>query len=281
MAGARSVLAAPASSVDSGAPSGCACAPAWVVAACVVAEGAGSAPFAFVAAGVASVVFASPPRGRGRGRLPGRRLLLLVGLLLAEGAGAGALNLLGEALAHRLGLAVVGLAREHLVEDREGALQVPLRRIDLGERHRGQRRRRRGPAALFALLAQHARGFGQVEPAVDDPRQQIASAAEPAACLGALALVLGRGPDDLIDELGLCEDTRAWNSEAFGLDDQLLPRHPLEILPVHKVADPTTATRRWYAHGGRVTAKPLRPPHRARGRPDAPSPPWRHGRSGP
>ncbi len=129
---------------------------------------------------------------------------------------------------------MLGLARDHLVQHRDGAVEVALRGVDLGERDGRQRRRRRAKAALVALLPEHARRLRQVEPALDDTGEEVARAAQPPARLGALTLVLRGAPDDLVDELGLREHARPRDAKPLRLLDQLLPRHPLEILPVHR-----------------------------------------------
>ena len=119
---------------------------------------------------------------------------------------------------------------------------APRRRARSGPARRRSRRASRSAAAAAAGESRAPRPAsgarapppGRWRPALDDAGEEVARAAEPAARPGALTLVLGGAPDDLVDELGLREHAGPRDAKPLRLLDQLLPRHPLEILPVHR-----------------------------------------------
>ncbi|KYF91213.1 hypothetical protein BE20_15380 [Sorangium cellulosum] len=149
--------------------------------------------------------------------------------------GLRALRLLDQPLPEPPRVLVLRIALEDLVEHGDRPVRVPLRRVDLGERRRGPRRRRgRRPLLGRGLAAQRARGLRHVQAALDNARQQIARPPEEAAQPGPLRLPLRGARQDLVDELGLREHARPRHPEALGARYQLLPRQPVELPALHR-----------------------------------------------
>ncbi|MCU0687072.1 MAG: hypothetical protein MUF34_33305 [Polyangiaceae bacterium] len=129
---------------------------------------------------------------------------------------------------------MVGLALQQIVEHREGALEVPLGGVNLGERD-GRDGGRGGGVFVDRHRVAHAlRGLGQVQAAFDDRRDQIAGPAEEASGPGAARGVGARAAQQLVDELCSRQHLGARDARSAGAHDELVSGQGFERRPIHR-----------------------------------------------
>ena len=132
---------------------------------------------------------------------------------------------------------MLGLALQHATQRLDGALALPLRRVDLGERDRrhglrlGARHGEREPASRQRSDA--IGGIGKVQPALDDAGHEVPRSTEEAAALFELRIVGARiEPQELVDQLGSRENARAPYPRGLRTYDEAFPIETFE-LPAH------------------------------------------------
>jgi hypothetical protein len=147
---------------------------------------------------------------------------------------------------------VVGLAGEHAFQGLDGAVAVALGRVDLGERHGGERGGSAASRREWAAEGADAVGrVGEVQAALDDAGEEIARDAEEAA-----GLLLRDGVDvgaeeQLVDELGPREDARARDAGVLGAGDEGVAVEAFQLGAVHGGSLAPVRERRQGGRGGR------------------------------